>query len=394
MIGKEIERIEEADLQHLIDDQIIENKTLEYKSILPGNSDKDKREFKADVSSFANASGGDIIYGIKEDKGAPLSPLEGIIIEDIDKERLRLDGMIKNGIDPNIPSSGIDIHPIKLTNDNFVIIIRIKRSWLGPHRVTFKGWNQFFARSTAGKYQLDVQELRASFILSETLQDKINKFREKRISAIYANELPIPFYPSPKVALHLIPFSSFNPGQRYDLETIEKISLYDIQPLGKENFNHRYNIDGLLTFSSFPNKKDSYSYVQLYRNGIIEAVNSELLWSGDRSRYINPTLIEKAIVESIPNYMEVCQKFNIDPPIFLFLTLVDVKDYVIPSRASWNLKNPIDRDILLIPEVIIEDLNFEPSLLLKPIFDSIWNACGFHRSPNYDNEGKWNPNRK
>lgn len=32
MIRKEIENIEEADLQHLIDEQIIEKKTLDYKS--------------------------------------------------------------------------------------------------------------------------------------------------------------------------------------------------------------------------------------------------------------------------------------------------------------------------------------------------------------------------
>jgi len=31
----------------------------------------------------------------------------------------------------------------------------------------------------------------------------------------------------------------------------------------------------------------------------------------------------------------------------------------------------------LIPEIIIEDLEFEPSLLLKPAFDSIWKHVEF-----------------
>ena len=306
----------------------------------------------------------------------------------MDKELLRLDGMIRNGIEPNIPSSGIDIRPIKLENSNYLIIIRIKRSWLGPHRISFTGWNQFYARSTAGKYQFDVQELRASFILSETLSEKIKQFREKRISAIYANELPIPFYPSPKVVLHLIPLASFNPGQRYDLETIDGISLYDIRPLGLGSFDNRYNIDGKLTYSSFKNKDRSYSYVQLYRNGIIEAVNSKLLWSNDGSKDFYPTKIERALIDTIPNYITTYKKLNIDPPIFLFLTLIDVKDYIIPSQ--WDQLYPIDREIVLIPEIIIEDFDFEPSSHLKPVFDSIWNSCGFHRSPNYDKQGKWN----
>ena len=41
-----------------------EGRTLDYKRTLPGSTDEEKREFLADVSSFANAAGGDIVYGI------------------------------------------------------------------------------------------------------------------------------------------------------------------------------------------------------------------------------------------------------------------------------------------------------------------------------------------
>ncbi|GAI70049.1 unnamed protein product, partial [marine sediment metagenome] len=37
MINKKLEEIEESDIKHLIDEQIIERKTLEYKSEIPGN---------------------------------------------------------------------------------------------------------------------------------------------------------------------------------------------------------------------------------------------------------------------------------------------------------------------------------------------------------------------
>ncbi|MCK5240903.1 ATP-binding protein [bacterium] len=48
----------------MISNQIQESRTIEYKESLPGNSDQDKREFLADISSFANAAGGDLLYGI------------------------------------------------------------------------------------------------------------------------------------------------------------------------------------------------------------------------------------------------------------------------------------------------------------------------------------------
>ena len=75
---------------------------------------------------------------------------------------------------------------------------------MNPHRVSFKAWDRFYTRSTNGKYRLDVQELMSAFILSESIGEKIKNFREKRISDIYINNLPIPFYESPKIALHLI----------------------------------------------------------------------------------------------------------------------------------------------------------------------------------------------
>ncbi len=66
VFSKQFDSIVAADLQALVDNSVSETKTLEYKESLPGNSDGDKKEFLADVSSFANASGGYIIFGMKE----------------------------------------------------------------------------------------------------------------------------------------------------------------------------------------------------------------------------------------------------------------------------------------------------------------------------------------
>lgn len=105
---------------------------------------------------------------------------------------------------------------------------------------------------------------------------------------------------------------------------------------------------------------------------------------------ISITYIEDSLIESVPTYMNVYEKLNIDLPIFLFVTLVDVKSYRIPGERSWvsSKPYPIDRDIVMIPEIIIETKDFKPSVILKPIFDSIWNACGYKGSFNYDSEGK------
>ncbi|MFH1622565.1 MAG: ATP-binding protein, partial [Candidatus Omnitrophota bacterium] len=77
-----------------------------------------------------------------------------------------------------------------------------------------------------------------------------------------------------------------------------------------------------------------------------------------------------------------------EPPILLFLTLAGVKNCRMAFRHN-DFSIPIDRDILLLPEVIIEDYNAIPEQILKPCFDSVWNACGYPASLNYDEQDKW-----
>jgi hypothetical protein len=63
-LDKPVEEITEADLTALIEAGTPELKTLEYKQAPPGGGDDVRKEFLADVASFANSSGGHLIYGM------------------------------------------------------------------------------------------------------------------------------------------------------------------------------------------------------------------------------------------------------------------------------------------------------------------------------------------
>lgn len=66
MITKQLQAINRADLESLIENAVRENTTLDYKQELPGYNDEEKKEFLRDVLAFANTAGGDIIFGISE----------------------------------------------------------------------------------------------------------------------------------------------------------------------------------------------------------------------------------------------------------------------------------------------------------------------------------------
>lgn len=393
MINRDIEQITKADLQALVDNGVTERKTIEYKQALPGNSDKEKKEFLADVSSFANASGGDLIYGMVEDKdtGKPKS-LDGLDIQNVNEEVLRLEAIIRTGIQPRIPSVTVS-PPIALENAKVALIIRVHKSWISPHRVTYDGHDKFYSRSSNGKYHLDVAELRVAFNLSETTTERIRNFRIDRIAKIVANETPVPFQDNPKTVLHLIPAISFDPAQSYDTLRIYSDFSKMMKPMYCQGSNERYNLDGLLAHS-WNKERISHSYVQFFRNGIIEAVEGLLLEPDEGRRTIPSIVYEQELIKSLADYLSFLKTLNVEPPIFIFLTLLGVKGYSMGVN-TWKHRihevHTIDRDILQLPEVVTESYNVSAERVLKPCFDSIWNACGFPRSLDYNDKGEWAP---
>jgi predicted HTH transcriptional regulator len=85
---------DENDLQELVDNQVPGSKTIDYKQSLTGNTDSNKKKFFADVSSFANAIGGYLIYGMRENSGIA-SDLCGLENIDVDVEIRRLENIMK-----------------------------------------------------------------------------------------------------------------------------------------------------------------------------------------------------------------------------------------------------------------------------------------------------------
>lgn len=380
--NKQLESIEESDLQSLVDNKVLEGKMIEYKESLPGNTDSEKKEFLADVSSFANAAGGCLIFGIKQTSGVP-SEVCGLQITNIDAEILRLENIIRDGVEPRIP--GVAVRAVPLQSSRVAIIIRIPRSWALPHMVTFRGYSKFYSRNSAGKFPLDVSEMRALFALSETTAQRIRNFRVERLSKIIARETPIALDEPPKIVLHIIPLDAFDPAKKYDLDSLDSGSL---QPIYTPGWNHRYNFDGVLAYGQFPKSTSAHSYLQIYRNGIIEAVEAFLLRDG----VIPSVAFEEELLKALPRFLAIQKKLGVEPPLFIMLSLLGVSGYIMAvdrTRFGWRDDYPINRDALIVPEILIESFECDPAEVMRPIFDAIWNAAGWPRSMNYDENGRW-----
>jgi len=388
LLNKRLESLEERDLRSLIENQVLEGKTIEYKLVLPSSSDEDKREFLADVSSFANASGGHLIYGIKEESGVPVG-IPGLRNIDPDAEILRLENMMRDAIEPRIP--GVSLRAIPLEASGVGIIIRIPRSWALPHVVKFKAHWRFYSRTSAGKYPLDVHELQAAFALSDATAERIRNFRIERLSKIVAGETPIVMPETAKLALHIVPFVAFDPAVRFDVSALFD-DVIRLGPIHSSSWNRRHNFDGLLAYE-VPREGDfAFTYLQIFRNGMIEAVEADMLRPRNGRHIIPGVAYEEELLTALSRFVDIQKKIGVEPPLFIMLSLIGVSGYTIATHPSDPIPyrtQLIDRDTLIIPEVLLDSFEFEPGEVMRPLFDSIWNAAGWPGSTNYNAAGKW-----
>ena len=127
MIPELLEKINAESLERLISDGVIENRSLDYKRELPVRAE----HLLDDVCAFANTDGGDLVFGISENEGAP-KKLELLAIDNMDGELLRIQSLIINGLEPKI--YGVRLHPVVQDGKILAIIVRIPQSWSRPVR--------------------------------------------------------------------------------------------------------------------------------------------------------------------------------------------------------------------------------------------------------------------
>lgn len=395
MIGKRFDLIAKDDIDALVRDGVPESRTLDYKRELPGNSGDDRKEFVADVSAFANAGGGDLIFGVDELRDAANKPTgvpasaPGLPSVNADAEKLRLEQLMMNGIKPRM--SGIQLRSIDGFAEGPVFVLRIPASWAGPHVVDLDNRWRFYSRNSAGKYPMDVSELRTAFALSETLAERVRGFRDERIGKILAEETPIPMDREAKVVLHVVPLTAFDPEYVLDISSIEARAATIISPHFGSHRSY-YNFDGIITYQTDTTDSRYSYYSLLFRSGAVEVVDAWLLSETQHGKNIPHEAFELDTVNVLRRVLTFMQQIDIRLPATVMVSLLGVRGYestLAERPLTPGLGQPVDRDNLIIPEVIIQEHGVEPGSVLRPIFDAVVQAAGFPRSPHYDASGNW-----
>jgi hypothetical protein len=116
--------------------------------------------------------------------------------------------------------------------------------------------------------------------------------------------------------------------------------------------------------------------------------------SGSQDPGVIPSLAyEEALVGYLPQCFQILQKLGCQPPVLVGISLIGVRGSRLAVDVMVELSmggtRPIDRDVLMLPEIVVEDLAAPAGPLLKPTLDMVWNACGYMASPYFDAAGNW-----
>ncbi len=381
---KRFEDITEADLLDLITDQIREGQHIDYKRDINLAPPKAKPEILRDVSSFANAAGGDMVIGMDETGGLPtkLTGLTGTDFEQLEQQILQ---SCRAHI--NSPIMGIRFRTVKLTAGGDAFLIRIPKTWNGPHMVMIDGENRCWTRDQSGKRKMDIPDLKQALALSESAAERMKRFRMERVGNVIAGETPVPLYSNQCIILHLLPLLSFTGNLQVDPATLGELEL---PPMGHgTGWRPTFTFEGKMTYTT-RGDAPAFTYMLVFRNGIIEGVESSSLEPRHDGNLKGKKLFFSfhfgMLIDALGAGLKVYRKLGVSTPVFGTVSLTGVKDYRmhIPQEyggGGWGL--PVNRDTLFLPEFMIQDLNGDPQFILKETFDVWWQTCG------YDSMPKW-----
>jgi hypothetical protein len=378
-------------IQGLIDSEVAEGLSEEFKRQLPTNQSEEKKEFLYDIAAMANASGGDIIYGVEErrdenQKATGIAEsLTGLRLANIQDEITRLSNLIKDGIAPRI--SGTQMAPLSC-EDGDVLVIRVPKSWNRPHMVTIGSTNKFYARVGATKYLMSVDEIGRAFSEQSDLSRAIEQWRMSRAQRLsIQNGGPVPLSSEVVFLFHVIPAESFTRtvlDRSWKVPQEEKDHIY--VPHGAASY--RYNADGFLCLGA-PVAENRYcGYTQIFRSGVIEYADSGIF--GPPHHGMAPMIfgqeIERQMVQCYKDALRRFQSQGQNSPVYIGFSLSGLTNKAIFSTLMSSVfqKSAIRENIFVSPDVFIDITESEPHpypRTLLPLVDTMWQIDGREGTP-------------
>jgi hypothetical protein len=392
MLPGQLPELDEPLLSAVCTEHWPESQTLDFKDVLPGMDDRSRHEFLKDVSAFANASGGDLVYGIHELAGRAdrLAPI-AIGANPVDATKRRLSQILESGLEPRV--EGVAMHAIQLANGDYVLVVRVPASFQRPHRYRMGGHTRWVVRADTHIVDLTYDQIRDAFDRTATLADRARRFRDERLSAVISGTTGRPMQAGPRCVVHLIPIASIAGKASADVRSLyNAYQVFMFDDWG--GASRSLNLDGLVIHPGGP--REVLAYTQVFRSGALEAARfgGALAREDARAGKAIPSgVVSGFIRDALLKFLEAAVRWNISGPAIASAALLNIGDYRFwyQPRNQFTRSNPSDRPNLILPEIWIDQLrgDADPDAVVRPLLDTLWQSFDLECCEFFDGQGRW-----
>lgn len=154
--GRSLADLSLDDIQLLIENRVPESGNLDYKEAPYSGRPQDIREMLRDIAALANADGGYLVLGVRED--GTNRPVEMV---PFDNPQDLADQMLQaciDGVRDRVP--GLEIEPFEVNFNQGIIVIRVPSSEWRPHMVMRDKRTDFYVRYGCHKREMTITEIR------------------------------------------------------------------------------------------------------------------------------------------------------------------------------------------------------------------------------------------
>lgn len=378
MLPYTLDKINAAVFQEVCDQRTSESSTLDFKQILPGKSDDDKEELAKDVSALLNADGGDLVYGISEDRATGTAKaVIPMTFDNFDKESRRIMQILDAWIEPRF--HGIQIAQVPLDGGSGVVL-RVPMSFDGPHCVRNPNSTKrrFVIRNGKMTSDMSFDQVRSAFGASAALAVQAREFIHSRLKLVEERKTQMPMGDSPLAVLELVSLSGM---ARRTLVDVKKVQFVDFI-VWDGGADPRVNLDGAGAYLGANGEASSQS--QLFRNGSMEYMTIAGGRGQDGKVGVWASHSLQFFERSLTVSLKAAKRYEIAGPALVTCALMHVEgcELAVDSYSPFR-KKVSDRPFMVFPEIYIEDLSGDLDVddLLADTRDVLYQAFGYTAAP-------------
>lgn len=372
-------------LSELVANRVEENQFLEFKATLPARTDKAKYEFLKDVTAFANAEGGQIVFGIEEESGAA-SAVTNLGVQDKDGESRRLLQLLDSQIEPRLRGIGLNW----VGDQDFeVLILDIPKSYNGPHRFLFNGHAKFVLRNHAHVIEMTYDQISDAMVGRDRADQLLESQWREWLGHLDSDLAFRPVSQLPALSVGLMPVVAAQKRQVVDLEAIQPraTSLMDGPRWG--GCSTRFNYEGVAVY---PGNRDERleHLVQISRFGSL--LSFDVVGRDYEAENVIPSIgLSQLIADTVKRLMSFAKLLGVASDWVLKAGIFNIGDHKFVWRDGWAFpesarfpRNDLEFPNLLIPDISSQEPN---DSIVRPWLDILWQAHGRSRCALYDEDG-------